>query len=53
MVLGLIGCSYVLGPAVSERHALPTRLPGTAKNHVALQFQTPPYVDVHGRLPDR
>jgi hypothetical protein len=27
MVLGLTGCSSVLGPAVSERPALPARLP--------------------------
>jgi hypothetical protein len=26
MVLGLTGGSYILGPAVSERHALPTQL---------------------------
>jgi len=30
-VLGLTGCSYVLGPAVSERHALPARSPDTTK----------------------
>jgi len=34
MVLCLMGCGYVLGPAVSERHALPARPPDTTKNHV-------------------
>jgi len=29
----LTGCSYVLGPAVSERHALPARPLDTTKNH--------------------
>jgi hypothetical protein len=41
------------GCLAAAGHALSARLPDTAKNHVALQFQTPPYVDVHGRLPDR
>jgi len=41
-VLGLTGCSYVLGPAVSERHALPARSPDTTKNHASLQSRTPP-----------
>jgi hypothetical protein len=41
-VLGLAGCRYVLGPAVSERHALPARLPDTTKNHAPLQSRTPP-----------
>jgi len=30
-VLGLTGCSYVLGPVVSERRALPARSPDTTK----------------------
>jgi len=37
-VLGRTGCSYVLGPAVSERHALPARLPDTTKNHASLRL---------------
>src|SRR5882724_1626536 len=42
-VLGQTGCSYVLGPAVSERRALPTRSTDRHQNHVvngrALAFE--------------
>jgi len=35
MVLGLTGCNYVLGPAVSERHALPLRSPAHQQKCIA------------------
>jgi hypothetical protein len=41
-VLDLTGCSYVLGPAVSERHAYLLGRPDTTKNHALLQSRMPP-----------